>query len=113
MVNNLKRAPGVVIEECLQQNVALGGENIAAMAANIRHFPLSPQHDQNPLCVSIVSVTHSATKACLVHTLPQLIPHQAHFVLPSSVIPVLFLRHEFSEVLIDFCNSLLKRKIQL
>jgi hypothetical protein len=54
-VNNLKRAPGVVIEECLQQNVALGGENIAAMAANIRHFPLSPQHDQNPLCLSIVS----------------------------------------------------------
>jgi hypothetical protein len=38
-----------------EQNVALGGENIAAMAANIRHFPLSPQHGQNPLCLSIVS----------------------------------------------------------
>jgi hypothetical protein len=60
-VNNLKRAPEVVIEECLEhywgleQNVALGGENIAAMAANIRHFPLAPQHGQNPLCLSIVS----------------------------------------------------------
>ncbi len=63
--------------------------------------------------INCVRVTHTATKACLVDTLPQLIPHQAHFVLPSSVIPVLFLRHEFSEVLIDFCNSLLKRKIQL
>jgi hypothetical protein len=39
----------------LQQNVALGGENIAAMAANIHHFPLSSQHDQNPLCLSSVS----------------------------------------------------------
>ncbi len=54
-VNNLKRAPGVVVEERLQQNVALGGENIAAMAANIHHFPLSSQHDQNPLCLSSVS----------------------------------------------------------
>jgi hypothetical protein len=25
-----------------EQNVALGGENIAAMATSIRHFPLSP-----------------------------------------------------------------------